>query len=139
MDMHCNSSSRPNLSQKSNALLKTLFTDNNADNPAEHFYKHDLRLGEMFERFVLPLASKADSLRTLGSALKQTGDGCRICRNVWLGRRAGPSSSVNRASVFRCETMSSSLVVRPQGFEALRATCHDVGFRCARDAAVKKE
>jgi formylglycine-generating enzyme required for sulfatase activity len=63
--------------------------------------------------------------------------------NVWLDQRPlGAKSDVDARGILRGGAYSySPLQARTsyQGFEALGSTCHDVGFRCAMDAVVKRK
>ena len=63
--------------------------------------------------------------------------------DVWLDRsRFGPGSHADARGILRGGAFGySPLQARAsyQGFEALGATCHDVGFRCAMTAVAMKE
>jgi formylglycine-generating enzyme required for sulfatase activity len=61
--------------------------------------------------------------------------------DVWLDRNPlGGRSSADARGILRGGAYSYSPFqarTSHQGFEALGATCHDVGFRCAMDAVAK--
>jgi formylglycine-generating enzyme required for sulfatase activity len=63
--------------------------------------------------------------------------------DVWLDKsRFGPGSDADARGIIRGGAYNySPLQARAsyQGFEALGATCHDVGFRCAMTAVAMKE
>jgi formylglycine-generating enzyme required for sulfatase activity len=100
--------------------------------PATNGGSHFKRVGGSFPKGVSPYGCQDMS----GNVWEWVSD-------VWVDKnflglgRAGEGRGIIRGGAYQYSPMEAR--TSHQGFEALEATCHDVGFRCAMTAVVRKK